>query len=172
MTLAVIVYERRALGQTLWLGVISFPAQFASLRIAGQLIARDRRSVPKEKYSVFTMNGKTRSLDEMEAAAVDKAKASADAAFRPSPSVLNAGNPQVLMKQVDGPSLETYSDNESVYVGSSVPISAGKKLLLPINVSTPGSVVEYACELKQHDIMFSIVAEREEGITIVKVSVN
>jgi hypothetical protein len=108
-------------------------------------------------------------LEEMEAKAVDKAKASADAAFRPPPSVLNAQSAQVLLQQVDGPSLKTYQGTESVYVGRSVPVAAGGKLNVPINVSTPGSVVEYAVELKGYDINFGITAEREEGITVVKV---
>ena len=108
-------------------------------------------------------------LEEIEAKAVDKAKMSADAAFRPAPSVFNAPSAQVLLQQVDGPSLQTYDGIESIYVGRSVPVVAGGKLNVPINVATPGSVVSYAIELKSHDINFSITAEREEGVTIVKV---
>lgn len=111
-----------------------------------------------------------RRLEEMEAKAVDRAKASADAAFRPSPAILNAQSANVLLQQVDGPSLDTYEGNESVYVGHAVPIAAGSKLNVPINVSTPNSVVEYAVELQYYDIDFSIVAERDEGVTIVRVS--
>ena len=111
-------------------------------------------------------------LDEMEAKAVDKAKANADAAFRPPPSVLNAQSAAVLLQQVDGPSLKTYKDTESVYVGRSVPVAAGGSLNVPINVSTPGSVVEYAVELKSYDIAFGIKAEREEGVTVVKVRLS
>jgi hypothetical protein len=105
----------------------------------------------------------------LEAAAVDKAKAASDAAFRPPPSVFNAPSAEVLLQQVDGPSLQKYKSTESVYVGRSVPVAAGGKLNVPINVSTPGSVVEYAVELQQYDIEFGITAEREEGVTIVKV---
>jgi hypothetical protein len=36
-------------------------------------------------------------------------------------------------------------------------------------VSSPGSVVEYSVENKQYDFGFGITAEREEGLTIVKV---
>jgi hypothetical protein len=107
-------------------------------------------------------------LQEMEAKAVDKAKATADNAFRPSPSILNAQSAAVLLQQVDGPSLQTYEGKESVYVGRSVPVAAGGKLNVPIQVSTPGSVVEYAVELKAYDIGFGITAERDEGSTIVK----
>lgn len=113
-----------------------------------------------------------RRFEEMEAKAVDRAKASADAAFRPSPSILNAQSAAVLLQQVDGPSLKTYEGTESVYVGRAVPLAAGSKLNIPINVSTPGSVVEYAVELMAYDVEFSITAEREEGITIVKVRIS
>jgi hypothetical protein len=41
----------------------------------------------------------------MEAKAVDKAKASADAAFPPPPSVLNAQSAHVLLQQIDAPCL-------------------------------------------------------------------
>ena len=108
-------------------------------------------------------------LEELEAKAVDKAKATADAAYRPSPSILNATSAAALLQSVDGPSLETYESKESVYVGRSVPISAGGKLNVPIQVTAPGSVVEYAVELKGYDIGFGITAERDEGITVVKV---
>jgi hypothetical protein len=118
-----------------------------------------------------TSTAADRRLEEMEAKAVDKAKASADAAFRPAPSVFNAPSADILLQQVDGPSLQTYQGTESVYVGRSVPVAAGGKLNIPIHVSTPGSVVAYAVELKAHDIYFSIMAEREEGVTVVKVCV-
>ena len=108
-------------------------------------------------------------LEELEAKAVDKAKASADANFRPAPSILNAQSATVLLQQVDGPSLQTYTGTESIYVGKSVPVPAGGKLNIPIHVSTPGSVISYAVELKAYDINFTITAEREEGITVVKV---
>lgn len=113
-----------------------------------------------------------RKVQELEARAVDKAKATADAAFRPSPSVLNAPSASVLMEQVDGPSLATYEGKESVYVGRAVPVAAGTKLNVPIQVTAPGSVVEYSVELKNYDIGFAISAERDEGVTIVKVRVS
>jgi hypothetical protein len=108
-------------------------------------------------------------LQALEAKAVAEATATADAAFTPSPSLLNASSALALLKQVDGPSLESYEGKESVYVGRSVPIAAGGSLAVPIQVTTPGSVVEYAVENKQYDIGFGVTAEREEGITVVKV---
>ncbi|KAG7341200.1 hypothetical protein IV203_023151 [Nitzschia inconspicua] len=113
-------------------------------------------------------------LQALEAKAVAEATASADAAYTPSASLLNASSPELLLKQVDGPSLADYYDpnstagKESVYVGRSVPIAAGGSLTIPIQVSSPGSVVEYSVENKQYDFGFSITAEREEGVTIVK----
>eukprot|EP00522_Entomoneis_paludosa_P015166 CAMPEP_0172459980 /NCGR_PEP_ID=MMETSP1065-20121228/35016_1 /TAXON_ID=265537 /ORGANISM="Amphiprora paludosa, Strain CCMP125" /LENGTH=280 /DNA_ID=CAMNT_0013214865 /DNA_START=71 /DNA_END=913 /DNA_ORIENTATION=+ len=111
---------------------------------------------------------KKATIEEMEAQAVDKAKATADSSFRPSNAVLNAATAAPLLAAVDGPSLQTYEGKESVYVGRSVPVSAGGKLELPIHVTTPGSVVEYAVELANYDVDLSIQAERDEGITIVK----
>ncbi len=108
-------------------------------------------------------------LQALEARAVAEATATADAAYVPSPSLLNAPTAGPVLAQVDGPSLADYEGKESVYVGRSVPISAGGSLTIPIQVSTPGSVVEYAVENKQYDFGFGITAEREEGVTIVKV---
>lgn len=110
-----------------------------------------------------------RRLQALEARAVAEATATADAAYVPSPSLLNATTAAPLLSQVDGPSLADYEGKESVYVGRSVPVSAGGTLTIPIQVSTPGSVVEYAVENKQYDFGFGITAEREEGVTIVKV---
>lgn len=110
---------------------------------------------------------KQQELDALEAAAVDKAKAAADANFIPSAAAL-ASTP-LLLQAVDGPDLQTYKDTESVYVGRDVAIAAGGQLELPITVSAPGSIVEYAVEIPGYDVDFSIVAEREEGITVVKV---
>jgi hypothetical protein len=70
-----------------------------------------------------------------------------------------------LLQQVDG----EYEGKESVYVGRSVPVPVRSKITVPIHVTAPGSVVEYAVESKFYDISFGITAEREEGVTIVKV---
>jgi hypothetical protein len=83
--------------------------------------------------------------------------------------LLNASSPAALLQQIDGPSLETYEGKQSVYVGRSVPVATGAKLIVPIQVTTPGSVVEYTVETKNYDLAFGITAEREEGITVVKV---
>jgi hypothetical protein len=109
-------------------------------------------------------------LSALEAKAVAEATATVDRSFTPSPAVLNSSSPADLMKQVDGPSLIDYKEKESVFVGSSVPVAPGGSLTVPIHVNTPGSIVEYAAENKDHDIGFGITAEREEGVTIVQVS--
>lgn len=108
-------------------------------------------------------------MAELEAKAVAEATATADDSFMPSPSLLNASSPQALLQQVDGPSLSGYEAKESVYVGKSVPIALRGKMEVPIHVTAPGSIVEYSIESKGYDINFSVVAERDEGITIVKV---
>ena len=124
----------------------------------------------RKKESTAKADKETKRLKALEAKAVAEATATADSSFIPSPSLLNASSAAVLLKQVDGPSLSDYEGKESIYVGRSVPVSAGGTLAVPIQVSTPGSVVEYAVENKQYDIGFAISAEREEGVTIVKVS--
>jgi len=70
---------------------------------------------------------KQKRLEDLEAKAVAEAKASADSAFRPSPSLLNAASAEALMTQVDGPKLSTYEGKESVYVARLVPLAAGGK---------------------------------------------
>mmetsp|Transcript_829 Transcript_829/g.1103 ORF Transcript_829/g.1103 Transcript_829/m.1103 type:complete len:293 (+) Transcript_829:191-1069(+) len=128
------------------------------LQMASEADTFKQAPVVKKKFTV----------EEMEAQAVDKAKANVDSSFKPSNAALNASTAAPLLLAVDGPSLATYEGKESVYVGRSVPVSAGGKLELPIHVNTPGSVVEYAIELASKDMDIAIQAEREEGITIVK----
>jgi hypothetical protein len=128
----------------------------------------DAGASAQEKAAAAAEAAERKRLQELEARAVAKAKATADAAFRPSPSILNAASPLVLLEQVDGASLTDYEARESIYVGRGVPISAGGGLTVPIHVATPGSVVEYAVELKQYDVGFGITAERDEGVTVVR----
>jgi len=49
-----------------------------------------------------------------------------------------------------------------------VPVAAGSHLKIPIQVSNPGSVVEYFVDIKTNDLIVGISAEREEGTTIVR----
>lgn len=125
------------------------------------------RKMPEKEKGAEAVDPENMSAQE--ARAVAEATASADRSFTPSPALLNSSSPTALLEQVDGPSLVNYSETESVYVGSSIPISAGGSLTVPIQVNTPGSIVEYAAENKYHDIGFGIIAEREEGITVVQV---
>lgn len=108
-------------------------------------------------------------MKALEAKAVDKAKATADAAFKPSASVLNAKSADALLAIVDGPEVGSYDAKESVYAGRTIPLGAGKSLTVPIQVTVPGSVVEYSIEVSAYDVGLAIDAEREEGVTIVKV---
>lgn len=105
---------------------------------------------------------------ESEARAVDEAEATADAAML-SNLLQRAPTTEALLSQIDGPSLTSYTAEESTYVGRSLPIVAGGDLEVPIQVPIAGSMVHYEVELKSHDIMFEITAEREEGVTVVKV---
>jgi hypothetical protein len=117
---------------------------------------------------ILEMSADKKELEEIEAKAVAEASASADSAFQPSPNALNASSAAPLLEQVDGhTSLKGYEGKDSVYVGRSVPVSAGGNLTVPITVLAPGSVVEYTVENKSHDIGFGITAERDDGITVV-----
>eukprot|EP00751_Fragilariopsis_kerguelensis_P004498 CAMPEP_0170810626 /NCGR_PEP_ID=MMETSP0733-20121128/34757_1 /TAXON_ID=186038 /ORGANISM="Fragilariopsis kerguelensis, Strain L26-C5" /LENGTH=309 /DNA_ID=CAMNT_0011166593 /DNA_START=54 /DNA_END=984 /DNA_ORIENTATION=- len=108
-------------------------------------------------------------IQALEAKAVAEATATADAQYVPSIKIMNSNDPLAFLGQVDGLSdLSDYEEKESIYVGRSVPITAGGSLEIPIQVSTPGSVVEYAVENKQYDFGFSITAERDESVTLVK----
>jgi len=114
-------------------------------------------------------NKSSKRIQALEAKAVAEATATADAQYVPSVSLMNSNDPIAILRQVDGLSdLTDYEEKESIYVGRSVPITAGGMLEIPIQVATPGSVVEYAVENKQYDFGFSITAERDESVTIVK----
>jgi len=119
--------------------------------------------------SSSTRSGSNKRIEALEAKAVAEATATADSQFVPSVSLMNSTDPLAILKQVDGlRDLSDYEEKESVYVGRSVPITAGGALEIPIQVGTPGSVVEYAVENKQYDFGFSITAERDDSVTIVK----
>ena len=120
--------------------------------------------------STATPSSSIKRIQALEAKAVAEATATADAQYVPSVSLMNSNDPNAILEQVDGlRNLSEYQDKESVYVGRSVPITAGGSLEIPIQVGTPGSVVEYAVENKHYDFGFSITAERDESVTIVKV---
>lgn len=107
-------------------------------------------------------------MQVLEAKAVAEATATADSQYVPSPSLMNSNDPRAILKQVEAGDLTDYEEKESIYVGRTVPITAGGNLEIPIQVGTPGSVVEYAVENKVYDFGFSITAERDDSITIVK----
>jgi len=133
-------------------------------------------SADSESYDKNKSNGSDievqknkKRIQALEAKAVAEATATADAQYVPSVSLMNSNDPLAILGQVDGLSdLSDYEEKESVYVGKSVPITAGGSLEIPIQVATPGSVVEYAVENKQYDFGFSITAERDDSVTLVK----
>ena len=121
----------------------------------------------------MSSHAETKVYDEdLEAQAVEEAIANADDSFTAAPSLLNSADPHALLLQVDGPDLSKYQVKESVYVGMSVPVALRATSVVPLHVTTPGSVVEYSIETKNYDISISVVAEREEGVTIVRVSLS
>ncbi len=109
---------------------------------------------------------------EAEARAIAEATASADKSYVPPTSLLNSPSPYPLIRSVDGMSLKKYNPAPSVFTARSVPVPLRGKLNVPIHVTIGGSVVEYTVESQDYDIGFGVVAEREEGVTVVTVSIE
>mmetsp|Transcript_19781 Transcript_19781/g.29609 ORF Transcript_19781/g.29609 Transcript_19781/m.29609 type:complete len:499 (+) Transcript_19781:95-1591(+) len=104
---------------------------------------------------------------EAEAKAIAEATASADKSYVPPTSLLNSPSPYPLIRSVDGMSLKKYNPAPSVFTARSVPVPLRGKLNVPIHVTIGGSVVEYTVESEDYDVGFGVVAEREEGVTVV-----
>lgn len=103
----------------------------------------------------------------LEAKAIAEATASADASYTPSASVMSNASPHPLLKSVDGVSLTKLNTNPGIFMARAVPIPLRGKLNIPIHVTMGGSIVEYSVEAQDYDIAFGVVAEREEGVTVV-----
>jgi len=115
------------------------------------------------------------SVDESAASAEDVevialATKAADENYVPSQSLLSSSSPYPLIRSVDGISLKRYSPDPSKFSAKDVIVPLRGELNVPIHVVTSGSVVDYTIQSKDFDIAFGIVAEREEGETVVKVS--
>lgn len=121
----------------------------------------------KEEEETDSSNEEDDSEDE-DAKAVSKAIASADASYTPPSSLLNSPSPYPLIRSVDGMSLKNYNPSPSIFTARSVPVPLRGKLDVPIHVTIAGSVVEYTVESEAFDIAFGVVAEREEGVTVVR----
>jgi hypothetical protein len=83
---------------------------------------------------------------------------------------LTSSSPYPLIRSVDGISLKRYNPDPSRFSAKDVIVPLRGQLNIPIHVVTSGSVVDYTVESKGFDIGFGIEAEREEGVTVVKVS--
>lgn len=112
------------------------------------------------------------SLDESEMKAIAEATAAADANYVPSQTLLSSNSPYPLIRSVDGLSLKRFNPNPSKFCAKDVIIPLRGKLNVPVHVTTSGSIVDYIIKSKDFDIGFGVTAEREEGITVVKVSMN
>ncbi len=107
--------------------------------------------------------------EEAEAAAIAEATKAAYENYKPSQSLLKNSSPYPLIRAVDGLSLKEYNAEPSVFAAKNVSIPLRGKFSVPIHVTSSGSVVDYTVESQKYDIGFGIVAEREEGTTVVKV---
>lgn len=108
------------------------------------------------------------SVEEQEAAAIAEATKAAYNNYKPSQSLLKNSSPYPLIRAVDGLSLKEYNSEPSVFAAKNVSVPLRAKFSVPIHVTSSGSVVDYTVESEKYDIGFGIVAEREEGITVVK----
>lgn len=106
-------------------------------------------------------------IAEEEARAIAQATKSADSSYKPPASLLNSASPYPLIRSVDGMSLKKYDSTPAVYLAKKLPIPLRGKINVPIPISIGGSVVEYSVESEDFDIGFGVVAEREEGVTVV-----
>ena len=108
--------------------------------------------------------------EELEAKAIAEATASANANYTPPTSLLNSSSPYPLIRSVDGMSLKKYNPTPSIFTARGVPVPLRGKLNVPVHVTLGGSIVEYTIESKDYDIGIGIIAERDEGETVVTVS--
>ena len=106
-----------------------------------------------------------------EAEAISNATKAADENYQPSQSHLSSSSPYPLIRSVDGISLKTYNPEPSRFSAKDVVIPLRGSLDVPIHVTASGSVVDYKVESKDFDIGFGVKAEREEGVTVVKVCI-
>jgi len=97
-----------------------------------------------------------------------EAQGKEDESFTPSDKLLNAASAEAIMEQVDGPSLTNYDNKEATFVGKRVVVKPGGKIEVPINVTAPGSVVQYTVESKGYDIALCVKSTKEGTTNIVR----
>lgn len=108
-------------------------------------------------------------LPEEEADAIAEATKAAYENYKPSQSLLKNPSPYPLIRSVDGISLKKYNAEPSVFSAKDVIVPLRGKFSVPVHVTSSGSIVDYTVESTNFDVGFGIVAEREEGVTVVKV---
>jgi len=97
----------------------------------------------------------------------DEAKKLADAITKsdelyiPPKKVL--ASTSLLMKKLEGVSLENYSGKEGLFSERNIGVHAGNTLKVPVRVSVPGSIVEFSIVKKSYDFSFGINAFLDEG---------
>mmetsp|Transcript_12727 Transcript_12727/g.18501 ORF Transcript_12727/g.18501 Transcript_12727/m.18501 type:complete len:331 (+) Transcript_12727:99-1091(+) len=121
--------------------------------------AKESQNVPPSEEPTFP---------EEEADAIAEATKAAYENYKPSQSLLKNPSPYPLIRSVDGISLKKYNADPSVFSAKDVIVPLRGKFSVPVHVTSSGSVVDYTVESTNFDVGFGIVAEREEGITVVK----
>jgi len=160
----------------------------SSTMAAASSVASDKNQEPAAQDQIQEETESTSSLsdenpDQADQSSVDESAVSAedvevialatkaaDDNYVPSQSLLSSSSPYPLIRSVDGISLKRYNPDPSRFSAKDVIVPLRGELTVPIHVVTSGSVVDYTVQSKDFDIGFGIVAEREEGVTVVKVS--
>jgi len=92
---------------------------------------------------------------------VRKAILAADEGYEPSDYALNSQDPQTLIQEVEGPSLQSYQGREPFATEKTVNVNGESSLSVPIQVDVPGSIVSYVVEKRSadfSDFMFGIAS--------------
>jgi hypothetical protein len=88
---------------------------------------------------------------------------SADDKYIPSDVAVDADVPDVLIREVEGATVQDYDPTPQVYKG--VDVNVQTSVSIPIKVAVPGSVVTYTIEKKTADFMFGISSRSGLGQT-------
>lgn len=158
----------------------------STMTTAASSVASDKNEEPAAQDQIQEETQSTSSLsdenpDQADQSSVDESAVSAedvevialatkaaDENYVPSQSLLSSSSPYPLIRSVDGISLKRYNPDPSRFSAKDVIVPLRGELTVPIHVVTSGSVVDYTVQSKDFDIGFGIVAEREEGVTVVK----
>jgi hypothetical protein len=135
---------------------------------ADALVPQDQLQNEESPSQSFESNSSEEPDGDEDAEAISVATKAADENYTPSQSLLSSSSPYPLIRSVDGISLKKYNYDPSRFSAKDVSVPLRGNLSVPIHVTTSGSVVDYTVGSTDFDIAFGVIAEREEGVTVVK----